>query len=61
MSFLRELSHMLGQQNAFQQIVIFVTLNIRLNQANIIKICSDCSDIVGRYIIHKCPLGHKLQ
>ena len=60
MSFLCELSRMLGQQNAFQQI-IFVTLNIRLNQANVIKICSDCSDIVGRYIIHKCPLGHKLQ
>ena len=61
---------MLGQQNTFQQIVILITLNIslRIRQMFIIKICSNCSNIVVRYIISKihkmdsqCPLGHKLQ
>ena len=70
MSFLCELySHMLGQQNAFQQVVILITLNISLiRQMFIMKICSNCIDIVGRYIIRKihqldsqCPLSHKLQ
>ena len=71
MYFLCELySLMLGQQNAFQQIVILITLNIslRIRQMFIIKICSNCSNIVVRYIISKihkmdsqCPLGHKLQ
>ena len=70
MYFLCELySLMLGQQNAFQQIVILIILNISLRiRQMFIKICSNCSDIVVRYIISKihqmdsqCPLGHKLQ
>ena len=69
MSSLCELySHMLGQRNAF---VILITLNISLiRQMFIFKICSDCINIVARYIIRQldshqqdsqCPLGHKLQ
>ena len=68
-SFLRELHyHMLGQQNAFQENVI-ITLNISLIRRMLInKICSNCSSIVARCIIHKihqldsqCLFGHKLQ
>ena len=45
---------MLGQQNAFQQVVILITLNISLiRQMFIMKICSNCIDIAGRYIIRK--------
>ena len=68
MSFLCELySLMLGENNAFQQIIILITLNISLNWVNV-KICSNCSNIVARYAIHKihqldsqCPFGHELQ
>ena len=58
--------HMLGQKNAFQHIVIFTL--VLIIQMFIVKISSNCSDIVARYIIRKihqldsqCPLGHKLQ
>ena len=47
MYFLCELySFMLGQQNAFQQIVILITLNISLRiRQMFIKMCSNCCKI----------------